>query len=96
MEAKLTLSIPYNKYFLLQKQCNFSFQANQCEASFGCFRQPQGCTDNCQLLITYVVAENMPGYIDITMTTTAEWIALGHNGVSQMVWKYFKIPKMKQ
>ena len=96
MEAKLTMSIPCSKYFLLQSQSNYSFQANQCGISFGCFRQPQGCIDDCQLLITYVVVENMPGYVDFTMTTTAKWIALGHNGVSMMVGKYSKIAKREQ
>ena len=27
----------------------------------------------------------MPEYVDITMTTTSEWIALGHNTVPFMV-----------
>ena len=70
---------------MLQKQSTYSFQTNQCELSFGCFRQPQGCIDDCQLLITYVLAKNMSGYVDVTMTTTTEWIALGHNRISQMV-----------
>ena len=35
----------------------------------------------------------MPGYLDVTMTATAEWIALGHNRVSLMVGKYLDFAK---
>ena len=51
------------------------------------------CIDNCQLLITYAITKNMPGYVDVTMTATAEWIALGHNRVSLMVGKYLDFAK---
>ena len=52
--------------------------------------------NNCQLLITYAVTKNMLGYVDVTMTTTAEWIALGHNRVSLMVGKYLDLVKKKK
>ena len=38
----------------------------------------------------------MSDYLDVTMTTTAEWIALGHNRVSLMVGKYLDFTKKKK
>ena len=38
----------------------------------------------------------MLGYVDVTMTTTAEWTALGHNRVSLMVGKYLDFAKKKR
>ena len=52
--------------------------------------------NNCQLLITYAVTKNMLGYVDVTMTTTAEWTALDHNRVSLMVGQYLDFAKKKR
>ena len=66
----------------------FFFQTSNCGKSFGCFRQPPTCTgDDCDFLITYVLALNMPGYLDVSMETTRDWVALGHNTQRRMVCK---------
>ena len=64
------------------------FQTTNCETNFGCFRDPSDCTgDDCVFLITYVLTPNMPGYLDVSMQTTKNWVALGHNTQRGMVCK---------
>ena len=61
-------------------------QASECDISFGCFRKPENCIGaDCEFLITYKATENMPEYVDISMTTTWQWIGLGHNIFPLMV-----------
>ena len=73
-------------YCMVESFLRLFSQTSECSINFGCFRRPQNCTgQDCEFLITYKAVENMPEYVDITMTTTSQWIALGHNGQRFMV-----------
>ena len=64
------------------------FQASNCGTSFGCLRSPANCDGtNCDVIITYVLTPNMPGYLDVSMLTNRQWVALGHNSQPLMVRK---------
>ena len=67
---------------------NNPFQVNNCGKSFGCFRSPANCDGtNCVVIITYALAPNMSDYLDVSMHTTLQWVALGHNSQPVMVSK---------